>query len=81
LTFLGKGRLSARDGKGYAFLGIVKRKKSWWRNLPMLSGARYSNRWELPCSAVLLLDLDDDDDCEEDGIDRRVGLSKADMMV
>jgi hypothetical protein len=49
----------------------------------MLSGATkvLFNRWALPGSAVLLLDLDDDDDCENDGIDRRVGLGEADMMV
>jgi hypothetical protein len=40
-----------------------------------------TNRWELPDPAVLLLDLDDDDHCEENWIDRRVGLGKADMMV
>jgi hypothetical protein len=48
----------------------------------MLSGATkvLFNRWALPGSAVLLLDLDDDD-YEEDGIDRRVWLGEADMMV
>jgi len=57
--------------------------KNCWRNWAMLSGAikMLFNRWRLPGSAVLLLDLDDDDDCEEDGLDRRVGLGEADMMV
>jgi hypothetical protein len=50
--------------------------KNWRRNWAMLSGATkvLFNRW-------VLLDLDDDDDCEEGGIDRRVGLGEADMMV
>jgi hypothetical protein len=39
------------------------------------------SRWALPGSAVLLLDLDDDDDCEEDEKDRRVGLGEADIMI
>ena len=49
----------------------------------MLSGATkvLFNRWALSGSAVLLLDIDDGDDCEEDGIDKRVGLGEADMMV
>jgi hypothetical protein len=49
----------------------------------MLSGATkvLFNRWALPGSADLLLDLDDGDDCEEDRIDRRVGLGEEDMMV
>ena len=49
----------------------------------MLSGAikMLFNRWRLPGSAVLLLDLDDDDDYKEDGLDRRVGLGEADIMI
>jgi hypothetical protein len=48
----------------------------------MLSGAAkvLFSRWALPGSAVLLLDLDDDD-CEEDEGDRRVGLGEADIMI
>jgi hypothetical protein len=57
--------------------------KTWRRNWAMLSGATkvLFNRWALSGSAVLLLDIDDGDDCEEDGIDKHVGLSEADMMV
>jgi hypothetical protein len=57
--------------------------KNCRRNWAMLSGAIkvLFNRWALPGSAVLLLDLDDDDACEEDGVHRRVGLGEADMMV
>jgi hypothetical protein len=39
------------------------------------------SRWALSGSAVLLLDLDDDDDCEEYERDRRVGLGEADIMI
>jgi hypothetical protein len=39
------------------------------------------SRWALPGSAVLLVDLDDDDDYEEYEGDRRVGLGEADIMI
>ena len=57
--------------------------KNCWRNWAMLSGAIkvLFNRWPLRGFAVLVLDLDDDDDCEEEGLDRHVGLGEADMMV
>jgi hypothetical protein len=49
----------------------------------MFSGATkvLFSRWALPGFAVLLLDLDDDDNCEEDEEDRRVGLGEADIMI
>lgn len=57
--------------------------KNWRRNWAMLSGATkvLFSRWALPGSAVLLLDLDDDDDCEEYEVDGRVGLGEADIMI
>jgi hypothetical protein len=52
----------------YIFSGACKMEKNCWCNWAMLSGAVkvLFSRWVLRGFAVLVLDLDDDDDCEEE---------------
>jgi hypothetical protein len=62
--------------------GDCRMLKKSLRKSAMLWGATkvYSSRWSLRGVTLLLLDLDDDEDCE-DGIDISVGLGELAIVI